>query len=87
MTVVVQGERKFPDGTVACTYVASGINALAVSLARLAFPGPLDSLREQLHSSWSVSKMSSIINATVHHLDRTFGNRILYDERLLQNVQ
>ena len=43
-------------GTVACTYVASGMDALAASLARLAFPGPLKSLREQLHSSWSVGK-------------------------------
>jgi len=69
------------------TYRANGVDALAVSLARLAYPGRLRSLLDQLHLSWSVPKGSSIIKAVIMHLHRTFGPRVQFDPRFFADHQ
>lgn len=64
------------------TYVASSTDALAVTLARLAFPGKLAALKLQLHLDWSLAKISSIIKAIVLELFNTWRGRALFDERV-----
>jgi hypothetical protein len=69
------------------SYSASGIDALAVCLARLAYPGRLETLCSQLHLAWSASKMSAIISATIRHIENEFGQQILYDSRFFTDQQ
>jgi len=69
------------------TFCARGLDALAVTLARLAYPCRLISLCEQLHLSWSEGKLSSIIAACINHIDTKFGDRVLYDTRVFTDHQ
>lgn len=87
MPVFVNGERRLGDGTTVHTYAASGLDALAVCLARLAFPGRLEPLLRQLHLSWSIGKLSSIITAAVRYLDRTFGNHVLFGDCFFNDTE
>lgn len=67
------------------TYVADGVDALAVCLSRLCFPGRLSDLKHRLQINWSIGKISSIINATVMHLFETWRKRVLFDGRVFAN--
>lgn len=69
------------------TYCADALDALAVLLARLAFPGKLCSLKLQLDLDWSVAKLSAIIKATVLELHGTWRSRALFDERVFMDQE
>lgn len=72
-----------PNG--ASTYSASNVDALALLLARLAFPGRLDDLRLRLRLNWSLGKLSPIIRATVLLLDERWSTRVLFDVRVFED--
>jgi hypothetical protein len=67
-------------------YVAQNIDALAVTLSRLAFPKRIGDLRHLLRLSWTAGKISSIVSATVESLMETWGELLEYDRRVFTNA-
>jgi hypothetical protein len=66
-------------------YVAAPDEALAIALARLAYPGRLSDLQLKLSLRWSAAKMSSIIKAIVQTLAATWGRLVHLDIRVLRD--
>lgn len=79
-TALLLGDRVVGNG-----YVSTSDNALALALARLAYPGRLSDLQLKLSLRWSPAKISSVINAVVKTLAGTWARLVHLDVRVLRD--
>jgi hypothetical protein len=64
------------------SYACRGIDALAVSLARLSYPGRLNDLIRRLRLNWSASKLSQLFNTCVRFLQDRWNDIVKFDSRV-----
>ncbi len=67
-------------------YTCPGLDALAVTLARLSYPNRLHDLLQRLRLNWSLNKLSSLFNGTVRFLCARWKDLILFDERVFRDT-
>jgi hypothetical protein len=67
------------------SYTCPGIDGLAVTLARLSFPGRLNDLRHRLRLGWSISKISILLNACTRILQDRWGKLVKFDHSAFQD--
>jgi hypothetical protein len=68
-------------------YTVQATDALAVTLARMAYPIRLSSLRRTIEVNWSNSKLSMVIQGVVKYVTAAFRDLIEFDQRFLQDPQ
>jgi len=68
------------------SFHAPSVDALAVTLARLAGPVTLEALRQLLNINWSTTKLSRIVQGVVKYVTKTFRELIAFDKRFLQDA-
>jgi hypothetical protein len=67
------------------TYTCSGMDALAVTLARLSYPGRLRDIIGRLRLDWSISKLSLLFSACARRIQARWGNLAKFDPRVFED--